>query len=295
LSNIQILEPFSYDEVSRVFTDASKEKRKISVRGLDSNQLKMDADEVLSLRNIKGILEFSEADQYVKVRAGTSFEELQSFLFSKGYMIPHMYWGSVGGLFSLNLPSPYSTWFGLPKDILLGATISTGLGEIIRSGGVTTKFSSGYKIWKVLSGSLGKLGVYLDVTIKVIKRPESIKVVKVDPKDSFKLAVSGKRPWGVVCDSLSEEIQCYAVFGGFKDAVDEVTRDYSESTNGMPLLKSTFILNSRLGDELALLSRVRGLAFLGTGTILVDREVPLRLTRSFEILKKALDPASVLV
>ncbi len=290
---VEILEPKDYDEVADIMMDSSREGKKVRVAGLNSNTLPGEAEVVMRLHKLTGVLEFSEEDNYVRVKAGTPFQELQEFLKSRGYMVPHSYWGSVGGLFSLNLPSVYSFWFGFPKDILLGATISTGNGEIIRSGGLTTKFSSGYKIWKVLAGAMGRLGVFLELTIKVIRIPEEIRCVEVRPEEAYHFMMSTKRPLSVLCDNLRGEVRCNAVFAGFKGAVRELSAGYEDTS--LPEFRTPFTQSTRLGEEMSLLEREKGVAFLGTGAVMTASSPKLPITKSFILIKQALDPKSVLV
>ncbi|BBG24674.1 FAD-binding oxidoreductase [Sulfuracidifex tepidarius] len=290
---VEIVEPRDYDEIKDVILETSRDEKKVKVVGTQSNELEADSDVLLSLRKITGILDLSEDDNYVKVKAGTPFHEVQEFLRRRGYMIPHSYWGSVGGLFSLNLPSVFSFWFGLPKDILLGATICTGLGEVVKSGGVTTKFSSGYKIWKALSGSMGKLGVFLDLTIKIIKTPEEMRFVKVKSDEAYPLMMSNKRPWGVACGNVSGEIECEALFAGFSRSVEQLSSGYEPGR--IQEIRSPFIKNTRLGDELRILNEEKALVFPGVGLGIVEKREEVRLTKSFLMLKRALDPNFVLV
>ncbi len=290
---VEIIEPRDHDEVKDAVLEMSRDKKKVKVVGIQSNPINAKADVILSLRKITGVLELSEDDNYVKVRAGTPFHELQEFLGKRGYMIPHSYWGSVGGLFSLNLPSIFSFWFGLPKDILLGATVCTGLGEIVRSGGVTTKFSSGYKIWKALSGAMGKLGIFLDLTIKIIKTPEEMRFVKVNPDDAYPLMMSNKRPWGVACGNLTGEIECNALFAGFSRVVEELSSGYE--LGRLQDMRSPFIRNTRLGEEISILHQERALVFPGIGMGIIGKEMEAEMTKSFFMLKRALDPSFILV
>lgn len=161
--------PSTYEEVAEIVKFALKTG--ISIYPFSKNKhhigSKVKANIGLSLEKLNKVLTISEEDLYVTVHAGADFKLVNEELKSHGLQIPFIYTGSVGGFASTNLPS-ILTWYGYPKEWLLGAKIVTGLGEVIKSGGNTTKFSSGYKIWKVLSGSLGWLGIYLELNIRLV-------------------------------------------------------------------------------------------------------------------------------
>ncbi|MCY0860075.1 MAG: FAD-binding oxidoreductase [Sulfolobaceae archaeon] len=161
--------PSTYEEVSEVVKFAVSKGLTIYTFGNNSNHIgaKVDADIGLGTKRLNNVILISEEDLYVTAQSGVDFKELAEMLKKYGLQIPFNYEGSLGGFASTNLPSIF-TWFGYPKDWLLGAKIATGLGEVIKSGGTTTKFSSGYKIWKVLSGSLGYLGIYLELNVRLI-------------------------------------------------------------------------------------------------------------------------------
>jgi glycolate oxidase FAD binding subunit len=54
---------------------------------------------------------------------------------------------------------------------VLGARLLTGDGRVLRFGGEVMKNVAGYDVSRLLAGSLGILGVVLDVTFKVLPRP----------------------------------------------------------------------------------------------------------------------------
>lgn len=93
------------------------------------------------------------------------------------------------------------------------AKIITGDGIIVRSGGKTTKFSSGYKL---LSGMLGWLGIYLEATLKAYPYPEVI--VTAEAKN---INLTNKyRPVSLIYEREKEE-KVIATFLGFKNAIEK--------------------------------------------------------------------------
>ena len=54
------------------------------------------------------------------------------------------------------------------RDHLLGATLLNGSGEVLHFGGQVIKNVAGYDVSRVLAGSLGTLGIILEVSLKVL-------------------------------------------------------------------------------------------------------------------------------
>ncbi|MGC9105195.1 MAG: FAD-binding oxidoreductase [Thermoprotei archaeon] len=273
----------------------------------------------VSLSNFSSTLEVSQEDLYVTVQAGKALSELSRELESRGLFLPIVHNGTVGGALGLNVPSEFSFWFGYPSDLVLEARTVTGLGEVVRTGAKTPKFSSGYKIYKALAGSLGLLGAYLEVTFKVFPKPESLVYALVsDPKKALE---SPFRPYGGIAINLDGLIS-YVVIGGWKEKVDRAVRELgaravTEERPRLEALESCTRLASvsvPRGLEADYLSRLgRGVGYIGSGTVLLCNPDVKELrrrgftavvirgchrgedcfgfkSRTLELLSKALDP-----
>jgi glycolate oxidase FAD binding subunit len=69
------------------------------------------------------------------------------------------------------LSGPRRPWGGAVRDAVLGAKLLTGKGERLNFGGQVMKNVAGYDVSRLLAGSLGSLGVILEVSLKVLPRP----------------------------------------------------------------------------------------------------------------------------
>lgn len=202
--------PATYEELAETVRLCAEEKLKAYVHGFNAHHIgkKVSADVGISTLRLNKEIEMSEEDLYVKVQAGASFRELKEELKAHSLTVPFNYSGSVGGFASTNLPSVFTS-LGYPKDWLLGAIVVTGLGEVVKSGSTTTKFSSGYKIWKVLSGSLGWLGAYAELNVRLLPYFEYHFEEVRDHERAFK-----ERALGVIGVKVGEEVKKFAVKRG---------------------------------------------------------------------------------
>jgi glycolate oxidase FAD binding subunit len=130
-----------------------------------------------------GIVHYAPTELVITARCGTPLAELEAVLAQHGQMLPfeppHFGPGgaeggrqaSVGGMVAAGLSGPRRPWAGAVRDAVLGVKILTGRGEILAFGGQVMKNVAGYDVSRLMAGSLGSLGVILEVSLKVLPRP----------------------------------------------------------------------------------------------------------------------------
>jgi len=129
--------------------------------------------QVLDTRVHAGIVSYEPTELVVTAACGTSLSELEATLADKKQFLafepPHFAKGStVGGMVAAGLSGPSRASAGAVRDHVLGATLLNGRGELMRFGGEVMKNVAGYDVSRVLTGSLGTLGVLIDVSLKVL-------------------------------------------------------------------------------------------------------------------------------
>ncbi|AWR98040.1 FAD-binding protein [Acidianus sulfidivorans JP7] len=314
----ELVYPKTYEELQEIVKD-SIGKRKIYVMGFNTNHIGKDvsADLCVSTKNFNKILDVSEADLYVTVQAGVSFQNLNNELSKRGLFLPLTYSGSMGGLASTNFPSLFSVIYPYPKDLLLGSKIITGLGELINSGSKMPKFSSGYKIWKVLSGSLGWLGIYVELTFRLIGKPEIIAFSEISPHKINNILK--ERPWGIIFSKG----KTYVIFAGFSKFLKKLEETYDLSfQEGLPDVsldcEKIYGITTFRGKELEIINKLdseKTIGYIGSGyirtcnanrselkdeTVVIEKgclqnEECFEHYETGELLKKALDPYNVFI
>lgn len=129
--------------------------------------------EPLEVAGHAGVLNYDPAELVVTVRAGTRLLELQDLLQRHGQRLPFEppafgAAATVGGMVAAGLAGPARLARGAVRDFVLGAKLLTGDGRVLRFGGEVMKNVAGYDVSRLLAGSLGILGVILDVSLKVL-------------------------------------------------------------------------------------------------------------------------------
>jgi len=167
--------PGSPDEVCRVLSLASAEALAVAPRGSGS-AVELGAppsrlDLVLDLSRLTTILDYVPADMVVTVQAGVTLERLARELAKHGQMLAlDPYSGdsrSVGGVLATNASGQRRLRYGTGRDLLLGARFVQADGTLTWGGSRVVKSVTGYDIPKLLTGSLGTLGVIVEATLRL--------------------------------------------------------------------------------------------------------------------------------
>jgi len=132
--------------------------------------------EVLDTRAYAGIVSHEPTELVVTARCGTPLSALEAALAAQGQMLPfeppHFGTGAtLGGCVAAGLSGPRRASAGAVRDFVLGTRLLDGKGDVLSFGGQVMKNVAGYDISRLLVGSLGILGLILEVSLKVLPRP----------------------------------------------------------------------------------------------------------------------------
>ena len=132
--------------------------------------------ELLDTTAYSGIISYDPTELVVTARAGTNLREIGKALAEKKQMLafePPRFDGlaTVGGIVASGLSGPRRQAVGSVRDFVLGTVLMDGKGETLHFGGQVMKNVAGYDVSRLLTGSLGTLGLILEVSLKVLPRP----------------------------------------------------------------------------------------------------------------------------
>lgn len=145
--------------------------------------------EVLDTRAHRGVVAYEPTELVVTVRGGTSLADLEALLAERDQMLafepPHFGAdATIGGCVASGLSGPRRVAAGALRDFVLGATIMEGRGDVLRFGGQVMKNVAGYDVSRLIAGSLGTLGIILDVSLKVMPRPVAEATLRFEMAES---------------------------------------------------------------------------------------------------------------
>lgn len=120
-----------------------------------------------------GVAGHEPAEMTVRVRAGTTLEELDAVLAPSGQAVAlaGASGATVGGALSVGHSQITQLRDGPVRDALLEARYVSADGRLVKAGGPTVKNVSGYDLCRLLVGSLGTLGLLAEVVLRTRPRP----------------------------------------------------------------------------------------------------------------------------
>ena len=131
---------------------------------------------LLDMSDYNGIVDYEPTELVITARAGTRLADLEAELNRHGQMLafepPHFgAAATLGGCVAAGLSGPRRVAAGSVRDFVLGVRMLDGKGEDLRFGGQVMKNVAGYDVSRLMAGSMGTLGVLLEVSLKVLPKP----------------------------------------------------------------------------------------------------------------------------
>lgn len=125
-----------------------------------------------------GVVDYDPTELVMTARCGTPLSEIEHMLRDAGQMLgfePPQFGhaATLGGCVAAGLSGPRRPYAGAVRDLVLGVRLLDGRGEDLRFGGRVMKNVAGFDVSRVVAGSLGTLGVVLEVSLKCQPRPRA--------------------------------------------------------------------------------------------------------------------------
>jgi len=161
-------------------SDAYQNKTALKIKSGNSKDFygyAIEADE-LDVSNHQGIINYEPTELVITARAGTRLSEIKSALNESHQILafePPSFSESatIGGTVACNLSGPQRAYSGAARDFVLGCNIINGKAEKLKFGGQVMKNVAGYDASRLMCGAMGGLGVILDVSLKVLPKPQT--------------------------------------------------------------------------------------------------------------------------
>lgn len=146
-----------------------------------------------------GVVDYDPTELVITARCGTALADVEQTLRDGGQMLafePPQFGSAatLGGCVAAGLSGPRRPYAGAVRDLVLGVRLLDGRGEDLSFGGRVMKNVAGFDVSRLIAGSLGTLGVVLEVSLKCQPMP------RVEATQVFELtadqAILRMNEWG---------------------------------------------------------------------------------------------------
>ena len=182
------------DQYTNTIRTAAKSKTPLLIRGGGSkdfygNSMNRDGHDILSTTAYTGIIDYDPTELVMTARTGTSLADLETELQKQNQMLgfepPHFGpEATLGGCVASGLSGPRRIYVGAARDFVLGIRMLDGNGSNLHFGGKVIKNVAGYDISRLITGSMGTLGLLLEVSIKVLPIPPFELTLRMQMKEA---------------------------------------------------------------------------------------------------------------
>jgi glycolate oxidase FAD binding subunit len=174
------LRPVAQDELATVVRDCHAQDAAVYPLGGETSLdygLPGSRDGVgLSLAGLNRIVDYPARDMTITVEAGVTMQTLSETLAHERQQLPIdaplRERATIGGVMATNFNGPRRYGHGTVRDYVIGVSAVDGRGMPFKGGGRVVKNVAGYDFCKLLTGSLGTLGVITQLTLKVKPLPD---------------------------------------------------------------------------------------------------------------------------
>ncbi len=307
-SDLPVVTPVNVEEAAQIIHEAAAAKRAVLARGggtkWSAGQQPTGDSVVLATTSLTGIIEYEPGELTFTAHAGTPLREIEAALAANGQYLPFdppfgADGATLGGTVAAGLSGPRRMRYGGLRDFVIGVKYLNSAGEVVRSGGKVVKNAAGYDFSKLFCGSLGTLGILIEVSFKVFPLPQDHRTLLIGLKDAqavqtvmsavmrspIEISAADAWPSGTLSD-LPDLKQPYTV----AIQIDGPTQSLDPRLNALRVLLPTDAATQILeGDsESALWTALRDVTWIGSeDTILRLYLPPNRLADLDTLLARA--------
>ena len=167
---------------------------KLTIRGSGSKSFLVPdvRCEVLDTRAHAGVVEYDPKELVIVVRCGTPIAEVEQAMAAANQMLAFepCHFGeraTIGGMVASSLSGPRRPYAGAVRDFVLGCKVLDGKGDHLSFGGKVMKNVAGFDVSRLITGSMGTLGVITEASFKCLPLPKAqqTRVFEMDAKSAI--------------------------------------------------------------------------------------------------------------
>src|SRR5581483_4969107 len=171
--------PASVEELSQVVAQANQDGLGVIPRGGGTRMglgfPPAAADILVQTTGLNRVIDYEPADLTLTIQAGATLAEVQRLLRPEGQFLaldpPCPERATLGGVIASNASGPLRLAYGSARDLVIGTRVVNADGVATRAGGRVVKNVAGYDLNKLYIGSLGTVGVVVELSFKLWPLP----------------------------------------------------------------------------------------------------------------------------
>ena len=142
-----------------------------------------DDVQLLDVSGLRGIVEYDPAELTLTALAGTPVAEISQAVGEHGQYLPFDpplsgAGATIGGAVAAGVSGAGALRHGGVRDFVIGVRFVDGTGRLVAGGGKVVKNAAGFDFSKLLVGSIGRLGVIAQLSLKVFPQPAASRTVE---------------------------------------------------------------------------------------------------------------------
>jgi glycolate oxidase FAD binding subunit len=233
---VDLIHPHAKHDVVEAMRDAAARGHRVLAVGgrthMDrGNPCEVDAE--LWTTMLDEVAAYEPAEMLAVVEAGMRVGDLQALVAKGGqeWPVDAPSDATVGGVVAAGVSSFRRLRVGHVRDTVVEIELVTGDGRLVKSGARTVKNVTGYDLHRLATGSLGTLGVIVQVALKLRPRPQVRRKLTTD-SDGLELGRQLLQNVPLPAAVIAEPGRVSLWLEGWPDEVEEQTAVAQRATGG---------------------------------------------------------------